>query len=117
MIKLDALNRLSYFADSEHEVLGQVSEYHMFINGRTAFKVFVQTEDAQAVGGEDHENCFPIWVVRSDNDSAAIKIDNAHAARKFDEKRGIQRISADLVKVAVLLQLPWILVELYVPEN
>lgn len=117
MIKLNELNRLAYFADTEHELLGNTSEYHMFLNGRLAFKIFVQTEDEQVIDKASHKNCFPVWVARPGGENAAIKIDKAHAARKFDQEKGAQRISSDSVKYAVLPQLPWILTELYVPAN
>lgn len=117
MIDMAALQKISYFMDHEHPVLGQVSEYHVFMNGRLVMKALAQIEDDKCLDTGDgaHAKCFPIWLSRY-NDTDAIRLDEAHAYKKVNDK-GVTRISSDSVKAAVSTVLPWALVELYVPKN
>ena len=110
------LHKISYFMDHEVPHLGLVSEYHVYMSDRLVTRVAVQIEDEQKIGGDEHETCYPIWVMDYLGKNAT-RLDEGHAHMKWDEKRGKNRISADSVKYVVSALIPWILVTLYVPEN
>ena len=109
------LHKISYFMDSEHETLGHVSEYHVFLSDRLVVRALVQTETDQRVGG-DHPNCAPIWVTDHVGENA-VRLDEGHAKIKWDETLDKERVSSDSVKYVIMSLIPWILTELYVPKN
>lgn len=111
---VNSVNKVAYFQDREHEVLGAVSEYHMFVGGRLVFKIYVQTEDDKQL--TDHENCFPIWAARY-NGEGAIPLEGACAFKKYSKTLGRDRVSSTAVQAVTYTFLAFILTELYVPTE
>jgi hypothetical protein len=110
----NGLNKLAYFQDTEHDVLGEVSVYHMFVGDRLVLQVYVQTEDDKALKG--HKDCFPVWVARY-NGEGAIQLEGVCAYKKYSETLNRKRVSSTAVQKVTYAMLPWLLTTLYVPTE
>lgn len=96
------LNKTAYVGDEEYNGI-TYSKYTLYLNGREVMSIFTS---------KDEEN-FPVYIAKPFTDIETM-IKTTHNAWLAGDGT---RISSMAIKSVVYPNMPWLMADLYIPEN